>query len=311
MKFSLMGILLCSALCMIRSANAQEINATVTLTNTLSGNNYDPRVFKTLEASIANFINNRKWTDDEFEANERIACTFFFNIVESPEQNVFVGQLTIQSSRPVHNTSYLTPVFRHIDQEVVFKYVENDPIEFSENIFTNNLSSLLAFYVNIILGYDYDSFSPLGGTKYFEKCENIANNVPFNFAVGSQSVQGWKQTDGRGVGAQKNRFWLSNNLVNPKFEKIRRANYLYHMKSMDILSVNPEEAKKNAIEVLNTIMEASQSTQLYISTIFVSAKGDEIINMFATGTTEQKKQVLEPLVKLDATNADKFRRALK
>lgn len=304
-------LILCFLITCSNNGNAQEMNATITLVNTLSGNTYDPKLFKVMEGAIANFINNKKWTDEDFEAYEKINATFFINITESPEPNVFIGQLTIQSSRPVYNTSYLTPLFRHIDQEMVFKYVENDPIEFSENIFTNNLSYMLAYYVYMIIGYDYDSYASMGGTKYFEKCDLIANNVPFNYAIGSQSVQGWKQTDGRGIGAQKNRFWLSNTLVNPKNEKIRKSVYQYHIKAMDVLSTKPEDAKKNIMEVLNTIMEASRSTQLYISTIFVSAKGQEIVNMFSTATEEQKKLVIEPLAKLDATNADKYRKALK
>lgn len=307
MKKWLLGILLLSA----NLIQAQEMNVTVTLVNTLSGNSYDPKIFKTLENAIASFINNRKWTDDEFEPNEKIQATFFINITESPETNVFVGQLTVQSSRPVYNTSYMTPLFRHIDQDIVFKYVENDPIEFSDNIYINNLSSLLAYYVYMVIGYDYDSYSSMGGTKYFEKCDMIANNVPFNTSVGRSSVQGWKQTDGSGISAQKNRFWLSSTLINSKNEKIRKAVYQYHIKGMDLLMSKPEEAKKSILEVLNTINEASRSTQLYISIIFISAKGQEIVNVFSTAPEEQRKQIMEPLAKLDATNADKYRKALK
>lgn len=303
--------LICILFFWAQSGWGQEMNVTVTLVNTLSGNNYDPKIFKTLENAIAGFINTKKWTDDDYEANEKIQATFFINITESPEPNVFVGQLTIQSSRPVYNTSYVTPVFRHVDQDVVFKYVENDPIEFSDNIYISNLSSLLAFYVYMVIGYDYDSYSLMGGTKYFEKCEMIANNVPFNSTVGKSSIQGWKQTDGSGISAQKNRFWLSSTLVNSKNEKIRKAVYQYHIKGMDILINKPDDAKKNILEVLNTINEESRSTQLYISIIFISAKGQEIVNVFSTATEEQRKKVIEPLAKLDATNADKYKKALK
>ncbi|MBP7477846.1 MAG: DUF4835 family protein [Chitinophagales bacterium] len=290
---------------------AQEINCNLTVSSTMTGNNVDPKVFKTLERSLLDFINSRKWTDENFADYERVNCTFFINIKENPSENVYVAELTIQSSRPVFNSSYQTQVVKHIDQDFVFQYKENDPLEFSDNIYINNLSSMMGFYVYLILGYDYDCFSPKGGTKFFEKADNIANIVPFNANVGGQSISGWKQTDSRGVGAQKNRYWIINNLLNTKNDNIRKCFYKYHLQGLDLLYNKGDEARKNILSALTMLQEANSSSLLYITTIFMSAKSDEIINIFKGAPADQRKTLLEKIQKLDGINIERYNKVLK
>ncbi|MBK7957748.1 MAG: DUF4835 family protein [Bacteroidetes bacterium] len=290
---------------------AQEINCNLTVSSTMTGNNVDPKVFKTLERSLLDFINSRKWTDENFADYERVNCTFFINIKENPAENVYVAELTIQSSRPVFNSSYQTQVVKHIDQDFVFQYKENDPLEFSDNIYINNLSSMMGFYVYLILGYDYDCFSPKNGTKFFEKADNIANIVPFNANAGGQSISGWKQTDSRGVGAQKNRYWIINNLLNTKNDNIRKCFYKYHLQGLDLLYNKGDEARKNILSALTMLQEANSSSLLYITTIFMSAKSDEIINIFKGAPADQRKALLEKIQKLDGINIERYNKVLK
>lgn len=305
------SIFLVMLVCIVQQVQGQEINCNLTVSSTMTGNNVDPKVFKTLERSLVDFINSRKWTDENFADYERINCTFFINIKENPSENVYVAELTIQSSRPVFNSSYQTQVVKHIDQDFVFQYKENDPLEFSDNTYINNLSSMIGFYVYLVLGYDYDCFSLKGGTKYFEKADNIANIVPFNASAGGQSISGWKQTDSRGVGAQKNRYWIINNLLNVKNENVRKCFYKYHLQGVDLLYNKGDEARKNILSALSMLQEANSSTLLYITTIFMSAKSDEIINIFKGAPADQRKTLLEKIQKLDGINIDRYNKVLK
>lgn len=159
----------------VHQTNAQELNAKVNVVYSQIGSTVDKKVFQTLQSSLQNFLNKRKWTADNFEGNERIDCNFLLNLQSVVETNVYKATLTVQAARPIYNTSYVSPIINFIDNEVVFRYVEFQPIEFNENRVSGteplaaNLAATLAYYVNIILGLDYDSFSPRGGIRIFKK----------------------------------------------------------------------------------------------------------------------------------------------
>jgi hypothetical protein len=289
----------------------QELNANVSITTSITDVKIPPTLLKTLERSITDYLNNRKWTDDNFAMHEKINCTFFINITSIPKTDIYAAQLTLQSSRPVHNTTYSTQVIKHIDKEILFQYRENDPIEHSDNSFISNLSSTVSYYAYIVIGYDYDTYSLKGGNKYFEKAENIANLVPFNSSINGEAITGWKATDSRGIGAQQNRYWLVTNLLNTKYDNIRKAFYLYHMKGMDLMFNKAPDAKKNILECINILQEANLTSQIYISTIFMSAKVLEIINIYSDASAETKKMLYEKLTKIDPVNSDKYTKAFK
>ena len=202
----------------------QELNAKVNVVYAQIGTSVDKKVFQTLQTSLVNFLNKRKWTSDVFEVNERVECSFLLNLQSVVEPNVYKGSLTIQAARPIHNTNYLSPLINFIDNEITFRYVEFQPIEFNENRVSGteplaaNLSALFAYYVNIILGMDYDSFSPRGGDPYFQKASLIANTSPEG-----RNISGWKPFDG-----QRNRYWLSENLQNSRYALLHDAIYTYY-----------------------------------------------------------------------------------
>jgi hypothetical protein len=290
---------------------AQELNATVSISTSITDVKIPPTLLKTLERSITDYLNNRKWTDDNYALHEKINCIFFINITSIPKTDVYAAQLTLQSSRPVFNTSYNTQVLKHIDKDILFLYRENDPIEHSDNAYVNNLASTLSFYAYMILGYDYDTYAFKGGNKYFEKADNIANLVPFNSSVNGEPISGWKATDSRGIGAQQNRYWLVTNLMNVKYDNIRKVVYQYHTKGMDLLYNKAPEAKKNILECIALLQEANATTQIYTTTIFMSAKVLEIINIYSDATSDLKKTLFDKLSRLDPVNSDKYTKAFK
>ncbi|MEN9745036.1 MAG: hypothetical protein RL640_874, partial [Bacteroidota bacterium] len=234
-------------LILFHSIEAQELNAKVNVVYAQISSNVDKRVFQNLQTSLQNFINKRKWTNDNFESNEKIECSFLLNLQSVIESNVYKATLTVQAARPVYNTSYVSPLINFIDNDFVFRFVEFQPIEFNENRIAGteplaaNLAATIAFYVNIILGLDYDSFSPKGGDPFFQKANLIVNTAPEG-----RSISGWRAFDG-----QRNRYWLSENLQNSKYAQVHDAIYTYYRKGLDQMLANEKEARTQIIQALN------------------------------------------------------------
>jgi Domain of unknown function (DUF4835) len=197
-------------------AQGQEIQARVTVMAAKVSTQIDKKVFQTLQNALTNFLNNRRWTNDPFQPGEKIQCNFLLNIEQDLGNNVFKGKLTVQAARPIYNTTYDSPIMNFLDGDIAFRYVEFQPIEFNENRIQGNdplaanITAVLAFYVNMILGLDYDSFSLRGGDTYFQKAWNIVNNAPEN-----KDIYGWKSFE-----TLRNRYWLAENLNNNRFALI-------------------------------------------------------------------------------------------
>lgn len=297
--------------------SAQELNCQVQVTSAIKDVKVEPRIFKTLEQAIKDFLNTRKWTDDNFGQQEKINCSLFLTITEvdaSKPENVTKAQLTIQSSRPVFGTTYSSPVTTLIDKSIQFTYRENDPIEFSENNVTSNLSALLTFYAYVMIGYDYDTYALKGGSKYFQKAEDLTTIFPFNYSENGMGVSGWRPTDGSSTEGQRNRYWLINQIQNSKYETYRNVLYTYHLKGMDLMQSKPAEGTKKIVDALTSLEEMSRGSNggLYITQVFTQSKADEIINIFFnTPYTEYKKTVFEKISKIDPTNADKYQKIMK
>ena len=181
----------------VYASNAQELNARVTVSASQVSNNVNRNAFQTLQTALNNFLNNRKWTKDAYAPNEKIDCTFFLNVQSTDEANVYSGSLTIQAARPVFNTSYLSPIINFKDDDINFKYVEFQQLEFNDNRVTgsdaqiSNLTALFAYYANMIIGFDNESFGIRGGEASFLKAQNIVNNAP-----DGRGIKGWKAFDG-------------------------------------------------------------------------------------------------------------------
>ncbi len=261
----------------------------------------DPAIFNTLETAIFEFINNRKWTDDDFQPDEKIQCTIVLSITEELGNDRYRGNATIQSSRPVYNSDYQTLLFNFNDRDWEFQYVQFQPIEFQDNIFLNNLSALLAFYAYTVIGFDYDSFADKGGNPYFLKAQNIVTLAQ------NTSEKGWKSFENL-----RNRYWLIENLLNPRFKNFRSAYYNYHMNGLDRMYDDRNLATEtitSTLQILNSINQ--QNPNSMIIQLFFNAKSEELLNIYADVPKTQKANAINLLTRLDAGNADEYQKLMK
>lgn len=279
--------------------SAQELQSRVSIIANKVSSQVDRKIFQTLQGGLTNFINTRKWTSDAFATAERIQCSFLISIDQDLGNNVFKGKLTVQAARPVYNTTYDSPLINFQDDNVVFKYVEFQPIEFNENRVQGNdplvanLTAVIAFYINIILGLDYDSYSLRGGEIYFQRAWNIVNNAP-----GARDIAGWKSFDGL-----RNRYWLAENMNNNRFALVHDAIYAYYRAGMDVFFENEEAGRTgmlNALNYLNTVN--TENLNSMIVPFLFQGKANELVKVFGKGTGEQRNKARELLTKMDITN---------
>ena len=274
---------------------SQELNCSVTVNSTqISGT--DKKIYETMQKAFFEYLNSTKWTNDIFKTEERIECSMLINVTERPSVDEFKATMQLQIRRPVYKTSYSTNLLNYFDNDFTFKYVEFQPLLFSENTFTDNLSSMLSFYAYMIIGMDYDSFSPLGGQPYFVKAQTIVNNAQ------AASDKGWKSYDN-----DKNRYWFNENVMNANFKQIRQTIYKYHRTGMDLMSSKLEDGRNNiaeSIQDLKTTYEVSPNS--YLMQIFFNAKADEIVNIFTQAYPEQKAKLVNTLNLIDAGNSSKY-----
>ena len=278
---------------------AQELNATVRLTIPKLQTT-DPRVFQTLERSLTDFLNNQRWTDIGYEADERIECAFQINITEEISQNLFKADFALQAVRPVYGSDYKTAILTHVDKDVIFTYEEYQPIEDSRNFFKDNLSAVLSFYAVLIIGLDFDSFSELGGDPYFSTAQGIINSIPPGVA---DQDPGWNSLSGN----KTNRFWLIENLLSPKVQPYREAMYLYHRHGLDMMHRDVIQGQQVMLRALTSTDQVRESyPTVMVTRMFVNAKSDEILEVFKGADKAVKNQAMQVMKRLDVTNANKY-----
>jgi hypothetical protein len=260
----------------------------------------DKRVFTTLQTAIFEFMNNKKWTNDQFKLDERIDCSILINVTERPSTDQFVATIQVQSRRPVFKSSYNSVLLNYNDNDFQFSYLENQPLEFNENQFTTNLTSVLGFYAYMIIGMDYDTFSPSGGTTYLQKAQNIVNNAQ------NTSEPGWRAFE-----SNKNRYWLITNMLDAPFVNIRECMYNYHRKGLDEMVTNKEGGRANLLEALESLRKVHQARPLsFAMQVFFNAKSDEIINIFSGAFADEKSKVMTLLNDIDPTNSNKYQKIM-
>ena len=303
-KLSLLIILLFTA----AISDAQELKATVTVVSSQVGNSVNPGVFRTLQTALNNFINNRKWTSDNFLPNEKIECNFLLNLEATADANVYSANLTVQAARPIFNSSYRSPIINFRDENVLFKYVEFQQLDFNENRVSGsdaqvaNLTAVLAYYVNMILAFDYDSFSLHGGDMYFQKAQNIVNNAP-----DGRAISGWKAFDGN-----RNRYWLVENMLNSRYNIMHDVYYNYYRLGMDKLYEDENQARGEVMNVLNLLNSFNtDNPNKMINQFFFQGKSTELIKLFSKAPQQDKARASELLQKMDVTNANKYKDELK
>ena len=289
-------------------SSAQELLARITVNSSRVSSQVDKKVFQTLQAGLTTFLNNRKWTNENVQPNERIVCNFLLNIIQAQDGNVYKASLTVQAARPVYNTSYETPLINFQDENVTFRYIEHQPIEFNENRVSgtdplvSNLTATLAYYVYLILGLDYDSFSLKGGDLYFQKAQTIVTNAPEG-----RDIAGWRAFDGL-----RNRYWLAENLTTNRYALVHDAIYNYYRLGLDFLYDNEADGRTailNAINLFNTLNNDIPNTM--IVQFFFQGKTNEIVRIFKKAPPADKLRAQEMLMKLDIANANTYKQELK
>jgi hypothetical protein len=285
-------------------ARSQEIQARLTVISSKISSQTNKSVFQSLQNALTNFLNGRKWTKDAFQPNEKIQCNFLLNVEEAMGNNIYKAKLTIQAARPVYSSSYDSPLINFMDNEVVFRYQEFQAIEFNENRVQGNdpvaanLPAVLAYYVNIILGFDYGSFSLRGGDEYFKKAWNIVNNAP----EGSD-ISGWRSFEGL-----RNRYWLAENLNNNRYALLHDALYSYYRSGMDLFYENEDEARSgimNSLNFLNTVNADNPNSM--IMQFFFQGKSSELVKVFSRANTDVKSRARDILSKLDISNGGAYK----
>ncbi|MDR2835389.1 MAG: DUF4835 family protein [Bacteroidales bacterium] len=275
---------------------AQELDCRIQINYSSIQGTSNEKLFQAMQQSLYEFINNTKWTNNVYSKDEKIECNISIIVSEQISSDEFKGSIQITTSRPVYATSYLSPMLNYRDQEFQFKYNEFEPLEFNQNTFTDNLTSVLAYYIYIIIGFDYDSFAHFGGTPYFQKAEKIVQNA--------QSAQeaGWKSYE-----STKNRYWITENLLGEQYSQLREFNYTYHRLGMDKLADKPTEARaaiEQAVENLRNVQRRRANSIL--TTLILTVKSDEIVNIFSDAFSDEKARVANMMKETDPANSSKY-----
>jgi hypothetical protein len=290
----LTGLLLLSA-----GIQAQEINGRVQVnSDNIEGTNKE--IFNTLSTDLTEFINTRKWTDAIFQNEERISCNFIFTITETAGNN-YSGDLQVQANRPVFNSSYTTPLFNFKDANIRFSYSQFDRLEYVDNSFDSNLMSIVAYYVNIILGLNFDSFSRYGGSKYFDRAEAIVALAQ------NTDDAGWKAFE-----SERNRYALISNMQDERLKRLREVSYEYHRLGLDEMSLNVEKGRNKIYSLLPYLSEMNRAKPFSIALqLFAEAKRDELVDMFRNATPKEKKEVYDILVGILPTQTNRLEELLR
>lgn len=280
---------------------AQELNCNVQVSaQRIQGSNR--QVFENMQRDIYEFMNNTVWTNNVFSYSERIECNFLITLNDQISSDEFSGTIQIQLKRPVFNTTYNSTMLNFVDNSFRFRYVEFQPLEFDPNNHRSSLVSVLAYYTYMILGFDYDSFSPLGGTEYFQMAEKIVTNAQ------NAPEAGWKPYDGS---RNRNRYWLVKNVLDKEYEGVRRFIYEYSINGLDKMESKISEARAGMVEslkLIQTVYRNKPDPFMYLVQIVVEAKAEELINIFSESFPEEKSRVVEILSEIDPSNKSKYQK---
>jgi hypothetical protein len=294
-KYYLIFLLSCVPLI----APSQELNCNVQVSaQMIQGSNRE--IFTNMQRDLYEFINNTVWTNHVFSYSERVDCNMLINLTEQISGDEFKGTIQIQVRRPAFNTTYNSTMLNFVDNNFQFRYVEFQTLEFDPSAHRANLISVLAYYVYIILGVDYDSFSPLGGTEFFQMAEKIVNNA--QNAVES----GWKPYDGS---RNRNRYWLVKNILDKEYEGVRQFIYEYDINGLDRLESRISEARNSMAESLKLLQDVFRKKPdpfMYFLQIIIDSKSEEVINIFMGAFPEERSRVVQIMTEIDPANKSKY-----
>lgn len=297
----LLGFLLLAS----NAATAQELNCKVKIGHDKIQNT-DAQVFTAMERAITEFVNTRKWTADEWAPTERVDCNILINLTgkDGTDPDVYTATFSIQASRPVYNSGYSSPLINYVDRDMVFKFSQYNQLQFDDNrvnsgdALTSNLTAILAYYAYLTLGLDYDSFSLSGGTTMFKKAQNVVNNAPEQ----GNTIHGWKAFE-----EKRNRYWLVDQILNPRFEDYRKNWYSMHRDGLDIMYNKPAEGRSAVlagIAILHQLQKDNPGSTLI--QFFFNAKSDELMRIVAQAPQAERALYIPQLITMDVSNAGKY-----
>lgn len=290
-KLFVLGVLLSGAVL----SRAQDLNARVKILSQQIQNT-NQRSFDQLETAIRDFLNNRKWSNDPVRPMERIDCNFVINITQWDGSASFQADAQIQSSRPVFGSSYTSTILNISDKDFAFTYQDGQPLDYTDQAYQGNLSSLLAFYAYVIVGMDYDTYSRFGGSSYYQRAQTVVNNAQ------NASFAGWKAFENL-----KNRYWVAENLNNKAFNPIRETLYDYHRNGLDIMAGNRAKGRKEVLSTLSQLQKLDRQKQgSILNQLFFSAKATELVNIAGQADPQDRMRAYNQLIQLDPSNLAKY-----
>lgn len=281
-------------------SKAQELNCIVNI-NSAQIQTSDRGIFRDMKQGIEQFMNTRKWTNDAYKPHERINCSLLITITKMPSIGSFTATVQIQSARPIYNSTYSSLVFNFADRDWEFEYIESLPLEFNDNTYTTNLTSMLATYANIILGVDYDTFSELGGTPFFQRAQQVVINAQ------QSGRSGWAA-----LGSNRNRYWIVENYNNNQMTDLRKAYYAYHRMGLDNLDKDADKSREvilKGLKDIKKIRDINPNAILVIS--FLDAKGKELANVFSSGNIQVRREAYDIITSLDPSNQASYEKIIK
>lgn len=280
---------------MISSIVAQELSCLIDV-NSRQVEGSERTMFENMQRAIFELVNGQKWTREEYEPEERIECSILINLEERVSANEYRGNIQIQASRPIYNTSYKSPIVNIRDENFTFQYNQFEPLQFTQGTYSGELAQVLAYYVYIILGYDHDSFAPEGGTVYFQQAQRIVADAQ------NSKYEGWQAFQ-----SQRNRYWLVDNILSPRFKPMRKMFYTYHRRGFDLMSEDVVRARNTisqslkALRPIHSVAPASYNMQ-----VLFNAKMQEVVELFSNATPQEKQEISELLIIIDPGNANNY-----
>lgn len=302
MRRILIAVVACAILHVPFSISAQELNCNVQVLLQLQKDSpqqessTDKKIMQTLQQSVFEFMNNRKWTNDVFQQNERIESSVVITVTRKMSADEFAATIQVQARRPVYKSSYNSLILNVLDKNFSFKYIEYQPMEFSENLSMSNLTSVLAYYAYVILGTDYDTFSMEGGSAYFQKAQTVVSNSQ------TGTDKGWKSFEDN-----QNRYWIVENILNSTFKPMRECMYHYHRMGYDVMSEDLASGRAAVLQSLLLLKKVHESKpSSYSMQLFFLAKSDEIVSLFSLADPAEKTKIMELVNEIDPANNTKY-----
>jgi hypothetical protein len=274
---------------------AQELNCRVEV-NSRQIQSTERRIFDDMQTAFGQFMNNQKWTNDEYELEERIDCNLIITLESQPSIGNYTATVQVLSTRPIYGSAYPSVLLNFADRDWAFEYNESQPLQYNDNTFISNITSLLAYYAYLIIGFDYDSFEKMGGDPYFNKAWQVVNSAQ------QSGYTGWDQFN-----SIRNRYWLAENIINAQLKPLRESIYQYHRIGLDQFIEKPDDARKTCLDILKEIQKVNKIKPRAILTIsFMDAKAKEISRIFSDGNLSVRREVYAILQEIDPSRGEEY-----